>query len=476
MRNLITELKRRLLSKGFYPFVFVGFFLLALGVRLTWVVYVQFPGNTIYSDMNRYMNRATNLAEGTQEPHLNLACFPYGTHYLYALEMHLFGTRNHLAMSIVQGLLSAFTALFAMFAVRRCFSSLVATCLIGLLMSFWYPLISFCGFFSSETPFAFFVYLSLWLWIRYAQTGKGAFWAGLSAAVGFTFRPQLIMTAALSICWIVFQHLSRGSRTSSFRWRSLVLLVVPMVLIVGYSAYRHHEITGRYHLISDNGAIGRFFADTNYRRIIADRIRGDGSVITKKNGKPATRTFQPPARSSRNGFKGVYQFEGHIANPEALDKERKRVQADLSLLENLEMRKRNLYFLFLDNLLWPERREAKEGTRKLLLLHWNDLFAYIVCPLALVGIVTLVRRRNLGLELAAIHIATMLYAAIFYFGEVRYRVPYDGICLMLALQAIWFFARKERTKDKQSRYAGGAIGALLCILIALLLVPWNIGE
>ena len=70
-------------------------FLISFAVRLGWVLMVQHPKDAIYSDMKGYVTRAQQLISGTQARDHNLTVLPYGTHYLYALEMLVFGKENY---------------------------------------------------------------------------------------------------------------------------------------------------------------------------------------------------------------------------------------------------------------------------------------------------------------------------------------------------------------------------------------------
>src|SRR5690606_38283586 len=65
---------------------------LALLSRLAWVLWVHPPGDHVFSDMRLYVDRATALAEqGVPEPTRSLAWQAYGTHYLLAAPLKLFG-------------------------------------------------------------------------------------------------------------------------------------------------------------------------------------------------------------------------------------------------------------------------------------------------------------------------------------------------------------------------------------------------
>ena len=215
-RIVLARLRRLLVGENGFNLVLSGLFLAALAIRLIWIFNVQNPADAIESDMRGYITRATDLATGEQVRHRNLACFPYGTHFLYAAEMVVFGKDNYSAMAFFQALFSALCVPFIMLAARRCFTSRIGPFIVGTITCLWYPQITFSGFFSSETPFVFFICLSLWLLIRFAQTGKGVVLVGLVTAIGFTVRPQLLMTVVLFLALLALRRKS----LPWFRWRS----------------------------------------------------------------------------------------------------------------------------------------------------------------------------------------------------------------------------------------------------------------
>ncbi|HUT78863.1 MAG TPA: hypothetical protein VM285_14295 [Polyangia bacterium] len=487
--------------------------LVAFAIRLFWVLEVQPPGEAVFSDMRSYIHRAVWLVLRQQEISdsraLDAALFPYGVHYFYALQLVLSGLaspeigeqmRYHYAgtdltaLAVVQAVANALVVIFSMLAARRCMRSPWGPIATGVLVAVWHPLVSYAGFFSSETPYACMVSLSFWLWLRYAQTGKGALGAGLATAAGFTMRPQLLLTAVLGIAWLLY----RRKRLAHFRVAQLAWLAAPLLLVVAFSAWRFHSFTGEWGLISGNAAIGRFFAATDYASIAADDRR----------------TFQPPARSTSNGFEGVFEFEGFISDAAPLEAERERIWSARTTLEKLGTLRRNVLLLFRDNRLWPERnaakyaaafaaagermrleradtdrreiqrrareversvaREAGEASawRQGLLTVFEPVVFWGLVPLACIGLLVVVRRFNPGLEIAALHVGTMVYSAAAYFGEARYRVPYDPLLILLAVAGILTLIRIEGSTEPQDRVTAIAAGAALVSLVAFLAVPW----
>jgi hypothetical protein len=478
-----------------FAFQLIAITLLALGVRLWWVLDVQPPGEAIFSDMRSYVHRAVWLLFDQQHVsdyrELDVALFPYGTHYLHALLIRAFGLAtpdlpgqighsfagvDFTAVAAFQALLGAATVAFAMLAARRAFRGPWGPPVVGALLALWHPLISFTGYFTSETPFAFFLALGFWLCLRYATTGRSAWLAGSALAAGFTFRPQLVLTALLVLAWVAL----RRRRLPGFCWRQLAAIALPVALVVAFSAWRYHSLTGEIGLISGNAALGRFFAATDYASVEADG---------------GERYFHPPARSPRYGFEGAFRVPGFISDARPLDAERERVWNGKTAAEKLGTLSRNVAFLFHGNRLWPERaasqyaglhaaaerrleleregvapKEARKpaaqarlaaerefaessGWRTALLRIWEPLVLFGLVPLSLLGLGLAVRRHNPGLELAALHVITMLYAAALYFGEARYRVPYDPILVLLAVYGLLAALRLEPARE---RGGGGA--------------------
>jgi hypothetical protein len=240
--------------------------------------------------------------------------------------------------------------------------------------------------------------------------------------------------------------------------------LAPILAVTTFSFIRHHQITGRYHLISDNGTVGTFFASTRYRNITAIGTRKDGS---RKAG-----SFQPSATRQLGYTKG-FAFYGYIANAEILDKERKRFLKSLSIFQRLSLIKRNISLLAFHNTLWPELDQAKFGWRKFFLIIWGEMVQYLLIPFAFFGLMTLILYRNLSFEIVSLHVVTMIYTAAFYLGGIRHRIPYDSILVMLAVQGIMVLLKLETKHEKQTLLVGTVISIALMSFMLLVLLPWG---
>lgn len=441
-------------------------FIAALALRIIWVTWVQAPGDEITSDMSGYISRSrTLLPNGPTIPPKNMVCYPYGTHTFYGLEQLLFGKNAYGAMGLVQAAASALVVPATMGIAWRCGLSLGAGCLLGALCALWPPAISYAGYFSSETPYALFLTTFAWAWLRWMQTGRGAWLAGVLGSVAFTIRPQVLVTFVIGLAW--FWAMPSGGLSPRLR-KTTPTLLFPLLIVLTFSATRHQALTGSYGLISTNSVVGRFFADTNYLRLGAIP---KGKAHLADTIKP--NYFHPPARSPRNGFQGEFTFVGDTCQSPKIEAERARFAAEQSLSDRLGFLQRNTALLFHRNDLWPERNHWERHPWRKTVMQGSALAVpYLLAPLALLGIFTLARRRNEGAEWLGLHGLTMLIAAARYFGEVRYRVPYDPFLFVLAgvgLQHLlqWRRPIKAPPRSYQLLVAGLSLGLLL-----LFFGPW----
>jgi hypothetical protein len=101
----------------------------------------------------------------------------------------------------------------------------------------------------------------------------------------------------------------------------------------------------------------------------------------------------------------------------------------------------NVRLLFVDNALWPDSLHATDGWRQAGSSGSKSVLLAVLCPLALLGIASCVRRPTVVLVVCTAHVLTMLVVAAFFFAEARYRVPYDMFLMLLALAGARVAAR-----------------------------------
>lgn len=425
----------------------LGVFAVAVAARLLWVSYVDNPFDNIFSDMGGYINRARQAAYGSGDPFPIFATlYPPGAHLVYAAEMKLVGFDHHARMLFLNCLWGAAVAPAAMLMATRIEKRLVIPVLVGLFMALWYPVLAFAGFFSSEQPFAGAIAVSAWLLVRQVDTGKGAISLGVASAVAYLIRPQIILTLfALTLLGLVIvfraplqrlvAFLKRMPETPRLRVGRLILAGSILTAAVVFGAVRYHALCGRWGLISDNSAMTRLWADTNY-----------GKVRSKQGF-----FFESPPKNE-NGEHRELLVDGYVGDPAVLDQARRNEVHYMTLGERVVRWARNVRFLFVDNALWPENMHQGQGWRLKTYEATRRVLLFSLCPLALLGMIRGFRRPTLVPLVCTAHVLTMLVVAAFFFAEQRYRVPYDIFIVLLALEGgLWVESWLTRLRAVRSQ-------------------------
>ncbi len=425
---------RRVASHRLSPpaFAALGVFAVALTARILWVSYVESPFDNLFSDMSGYVNRAHQLVYGEGDPYpVYRTLYPPGTHLIYALEMKAVGWTNKDPMLVLHCLWGAVVAPCTMLLALRVVPRLSLAVLVGLVSALWYPALSFSGFFSSEQPYAGAIALTTWLLVRQIESGKNPVALGVAASVAYLVRPQIILTlAGLTLVGLVVLW-RRPSGAPRLRVGRLFVAGAILTSAVAFGAVRYHVLSGRWGLISDNSAMTRVWADTDY-----GSVRADGGFY-----------FESPPKMEL-GERRELHIDGYIGDPVLLDQGRRDAVAKMTLGQRVTRWLGNPRLLFVDNALWPECLHATSGWRQAASSASKSFLLAVLCPLALLGIVGSIRRPTVVLVVCTAHVLTMLVTAAFFFAEQRYRVPYDLFLLLLALSgalavARWLVVRPE---------------------------------
>jgi hypothetical protein len=403
----------------------------AFAVRAYWVLRVQSPLDAIYSDMFGYVNRAELLLAGETlgEPRL-LTLWPWGTHALVAAEFALFGRHAATAIGICHAAVAAVIAPCAAAITQRLVRHKHAALTAGLATALWHPHIVYTGFFSSELWFCSAMMLATICFIRHGEGRSGALGAGLFLAIAFVVRPQILLTALLVGLAVAAAHLLRAPLLPNRRFASLSLLV-PICIAIAVSSTRYYYLSGDIGLIAANGPVMRLFADTDIARI--------ESSWTNQNGEWRW-AFAPPSKETPTAAAQVATFNGYVADPEILDRIRRDHLRGVSIGSRLVRMANNIALLAIGNDLWPESN-YKQPLWRNHLRQWFSLAVLGALGLAAAGL-WYCRRGGLAAILLAAHVATILFVAARYFGEARYRVPYDPIFLVLATLGAWNIAAR----------------------------------
>lgn len=439
---LITRRARALRWLGRHRLL-LGVTLLALAVRLAWNLWIHPPGAYVYSDMAGYVARANRLIQDPLAKRVDEAFFPYGAHYLLAAVKAVFGKDNEVATASFQALMGALTVTFMTATSRRLSGRRAEPApgairvapargvnwvplLVGLLGAFYYPLISMSGYYLSEAPYAFFVAASGFYTLRLADEGrKGDAWLlGLVVGLGATVRPQILMGLPfLGVLWLLRRRALRPIRAGH-----LLRAAIPLAVILAFSAARVHYHTKRWSLVAQNGAVNRVFGRCHNVKTEATRSwfgpPSLGSLEQYEKKHPDAWFKLDPAMGLTLKIQGAMWDEHklHALADRCVEKTGWRKQASYALT--------HVVLLWGYNTTWPESSQAAFRPA---MRAWNTL-TMVALPLPLLCAMALgLRRRFARHGLLSMYIVGLVVVVILYFGDTRYRIPYDPLIVVLAM-------------------------------------------
>jgi len=417
--------------------VVVGVFVIAFVVRLSWLVHVQSPLDSVYSDMAGYVDRAEQLLQHRMpaEPKV-LALFPPGTHFIVALEFLAFGRNGRMGIAIAHALVGSVPAACAVALTVQLVPSLIAGALAGLLVAFWYPQVAFTGFFSSELWFAAAIAVQAWLGGRRWRRPAGEGLVGITSAAAIVIRSQFMLTWAIETAAVGLSRLrTRGLRRALL---DVAFLAVPVAVTLTMTSLRFHRLTGRWGLVNESAG-NRLWADTDVCKIEAS--------WRTPNGEEWSYWFSPPSKPSVKPSDTV-TFRGYVVDPEILGRITAERTRGVPLRDRLRRRVHNVSLLLFENLPWPESNYHEPvrfvgfgSVDRHAIGEWfRAVLLFPVLPLGALGLA--LGRRNRTMFVLAANLFTLVFAAAFFFGEARYHVPYDPFFLVLAVVGAYELLRR----------------------------------
>jgi hypothetical protein len=381
------------------------------------VLAIHPPFEYAYSDMGGYVGRALRLAENTPLERYD-AFYPPGTHLLLAGVFRLFAVDEARlwAGAVVWGLLSA-AAPFFMWRLARLLLTPAAAALTAVFTAAWPLHATSAGYFLSETPSLAFLLAALWLGYeavraegRRALVLAGA--AGLLGGAAVTMRPQfLINLLLLAGAWLVAER----------RPRLLAPFAAGCAILIGGAVVHNSLAAGKPTGISENTGITFFIGQCEVHTVRAAR-----------GGQ-----FGPPPANQQNRGR-IYDFPDR----EVWDQRFFFTKGVECIREDgwshLRLWGRSIPDLLWTSILWPQ---VNESDLRGLVNATNVLYA-VLLPLTLVGTALVVRDRRRGGQrsgelVLALQLATALITALVFFGDPRFRMPYDffGLALLAAVLA-----------------------------------------
>ena len=417
----------------------IAIVLAALAVRLHWNLLVHPLGDYQSSDMRGYTSRAEQMVAHFGKAYEYHGFFPYGTHFLLALFKAIFGKDNYSAIGVMYALMGTVTVLYgvkvAQLVTRRAWLPYA----LGVLLIFYYPLISLSGYTLSETPFGMFLLFSTYRLLKLVQEGRtrDAWLAGLWAAVAGMFRPQILLSIAVFAgVWLLMRK-----AMPKVRFKHLVYAGVPLAIMLVFSSLRLHHHTGRWGLVSENGRFNQLFGRCHNKKAVATpKEPGRGRI---RFGPPPLIQLEKRAKTHPDSWVQLepaigaeLAYEGYISDVEPLREMISRCVAKTGYLGQVKYAVVNTLMLWAYNTPWPD--SGRDGWRRKA-QAWQGVYTtFIAVPAVLMAFTCFWRRTCQRHGILAVHLWAILITAAIYFGDTRLRTPYDPMLLLLAFECYLF--------------------------------------
>jgi 4-amino-4-deoxy-L-arabinose transferase-like glycosyltransferase len=384
------------------------------------------PLDYVYSDMQGYVTRAVRLADGVTLNRFD-TFFPPGTHIVLALPLRIFGTgrAGMWAAAVLMTLISCAVPLLAWRCATRLMSPKPAA-VTAFLTALWPLYMIYGGFFLSEIPSVAALLLTIWLAFRVRESHGGrrvafALAAGASAGAALAIRPQLVLNVA--IAGVTMLGARRSLRVAL---AGAIGLAVPLAAVLALNAHAAGTFVG----LSENGGLNFFQGHCPVN-----------SVRTSKPGVGVLEFGSPVVAQLERGRE--YTFTDHIAWEQSFFVRQGLDCIRADGIGHLTVLARNVADLGITSVPWPPSEER--------VLRWfvrpaNLAISWLLPSLIVAGI-ALARSRRVGAGrpgLLVAHLVCVFPTALIFYGDPRFRVPYDVFGLgLFAILLVTFTSRRE---------------------------------
>ena len=429
-------------------------FAVAFVIRAHWNLVVHPPGDFLYSDMRSYVLRADHLLDRPDDVYRYAAFYPWGTHVLVAGLKALFGRENWTAIGLAYAGLGATIAPLTYLVAQRASTLRWVPLPAALVVVFYYPLISLGGYVLSEVPFSTLFMLALWCFLRWIDSGRAfdAAVAGLAFTVAAVFRPQALASLVAGLAFLAFVPAARAR----LRRHHLAAWVIPIVLVLGYSAHRFHTHTGRLGIVSDNGSLNLVFGRCHVGTVVALPHRPGARRIRFR--PPPFLQMQQRARRGDHEWPQLdpalgetFRYRGYIGDSEVHHEFVRRCVQATGWRGQLRYAVDNAALLFRGNIPWPDSSRAPFSA---IAETWRKRTErWLLIPTLLALTWPFLRRRPFGMRLLAVNVWVILALGAVFFGSIRIRSPYDPVLIILAtefwsLAVLWSSRRGKRLLNR----------------------------
>ena len=403
--------------------------------RLIYIFVIRPPTHSVYSDMQGYYERALRFAAGTPE-NIGDSLYPPGASMLLGM---LYSLDRSLALALIaQWLMSLATMGLVWLIARRIYGRSAAVIAL-VIATLHFPFTHYASLFLSEPGFTVFVLASIWLLLVALQDQRphralsAALLAGVSVGLATAFKNTMLGPFAITglICTV-----------QALRDRERRFIAVAVAVTLGFAAVmvplaerctRLNEgraclsannlgmnvLMGHYGEVRDFRWIDQPRNISFYFTAVESSLRGYGGTVTLDYGA---------YESSRNVALAATWTAAHP-------------------VESLQLSLHNVWSLFAAPTFWPLAQFSfgDLGVMSQRLFWIVTLLPALVQLARRAGAMRRFRRDGLPEWLLLAPVLGLIVSVFISIAEVRFRVPFDGLLIVLA-SASWL-ALGRRARD-----------------------------
>ena len=404
-------------------------------VRAVWVFALHPPFDFVWSDMAGYVGGAMQVASGERLTALTVKA--PGTHLLLAIPLKAFGVERPglWAGAVLWWAMSCMAPLLGWRLAKDLLSEKAAA-LTAVLIALYPLFITHVGYYSAETPATFLLLSVLLLALK---LGKAAGRVALALAPCFggvvgllvVARPQLLLNAVVAVAPLLVRFRKRAPVLACVALAAAAVIVPTLVATT--------RAAGRYVGFGQYDAVNFFVGHCDVTTVYA------GGVFA--GSRPTALQL---------GIDRVVHFPDHPMGDKNFYLRRGLECIREDGLGHLALMARNVWDMMGSTIPWPEEDDpAARGVTSLA----NKAYSFVLPPVVVASLVIWRRERRSGRStgrgLLLLHLACALPTAWVFFGDPRFRSPYDvfGLALLAAAIADWrMLGRGARTdRDGETR-------------------------
>lgn len=400
---------------------------LALTLRIRWNIWEHPAEKFRFVDMEGYIARAEHLLDRRAEPYDTL--FPYGTHVLLFLMRAVSFGHGPTATAIGYAILGAAVVVFTVLIVEKLRGPGLPALLSGAAVAVYFPLISLGGYYLTEIPFAALITAAVYLSLRVDEQPTRANLLALGGvlALGTAVRPQILLYAAGLLAYLLLVRRTRAS----IGLRGAAQVIMPIALILAFSSVRLFALTGQVGLVSSNGPMNRIFGRCHNLTLEAQLPNFGlnfsptplGALRTYERAHPGPLRLDPV-----EGDKIV--VNAHLWEAAPLNEVADACVKKSGLLRQARFAVTHAVMLWYTNELWPTSWGREWAPR---IIWWDWFHNVYILPAALLALTRSMTKAGRRRVLLLIPLVALVVTAMLYFGDARFRTPYDGILIGLAV-------------------------------------------